>query len=99
MQNGFPHLTYILDTSKLEWMKTISQTQHSSQEKVFFSSECFHLAYAMLQQRLSDNGNYFGWSSMGHIISDKGVATDPEKIKAVQEWPVPINQTEIQSFL
>ena len=28
-----------------------------------------------------------------------GVASDSEKVKAVQEWPVPINQTEIRSFL
>ena len=38
-------------------------------------------------------------SFLGHIISDEGVATDPEKIKAIQEWQVPINQTEIRSFL
>ena len=38
-------------------------------------------------------------SFLGHIISDEGIATEPEKVKAVQEWPVPINQTEIRSFL
>ena len=38
-------------------------------------------------------------SFLGHIISDDGVATEPEKIKAVQDWPVPIDQTEVRSFL
>ena len=38
-------------------------------------------------------------SFLGHIISDEGVATDPEKVKAVREWPVPVNQTEVRSFL
>ena len=38
-------------------------------------------------------------SFLGHIISDEGDATEPEKVNAVQEWPVPISQTEIRSFL
>ncbi|MCG8075029.1 MAG: reverse transcriptase, partial [Candidatus Thiodiazotropha taylori] len=38
-------------------------------------------------------------SFLGHIISDKGVATDPDKIKAVREWPIPVNLTELRSFL
>ena len=36
---------------------------------------------------------------LGHVVSDAGVSTDPDKIAAVQEWPVPENLTELQSFL
>ena len=45
---------------------------------------------------------YFGKKSvafLGHIISDKGISTDPEKLKRIQEWPRPRNQDDIRSFL
>lgn len=38
-------------------------------------------------------------SYLGHIISPEGVKTDPEKIKAVQDWPTPKNKSEVRSFL
>lgn len=38
-------------------------------------------------------------SFLGHIISGKGVAVDPEKTRAVSEWPVPKDQHELRSFL
>ena len=44
----------------------------------------------------------FGLSSvtyLGHIVSDKGIATDPEKVKAVQEWPPLKNVHEVRQFL
>ena len=36
---------------------------------------------------------------LGHIISNKGVATDPEKTNKVANWPVPKTRKEVQQFL
>ena len=36
---------------------------------------------------------------LGYIVSKEGVSTDPEKIKAVTEWPQPTTVTEGRSFL
>ncbi len=35
----------------------------------------------------------------GHVISGKGVATDPAKVTAFWEWPTPSNIAELRSFL
>jgi hypothetical protein len=32
-------------------------------------------------------------------VSPEGITTDPEKLKAVREWPTPKNKHEIRSFL
>lgn len=36
---------------------------------------------------------------LGHVVSDKGVATDPAKISAVKEWATPKCVNEVQEFL
>ena len=36
---------------------------------------------------------------LGHVVSDKGVSTDPEKISAVHEWPTPTSVSSLRSFL
>ena len=33
-----------------------------------------------------------------HIASKEGIETDPKKITAIKEWPVPKMLTEVQSF-
>ena len=34
-----------------------------------------------------------------HVVSKEGISTDPDKIKAVTEWPKPTTVTEVRSFL
>ncbi len=36
---------------------------------------------------------------LGHCVSREGVATDPDKISAVENWRVPRDVTEVRSFL
>jgi hypothetical protein len=36
---------------------------------------------------------------LGHIISEEGIAVDPEKVQAIQEWPAPRNVAEVRSFM
>ena len=38
-------------------------------------------------------------SFLGHVVSEEGIGTDPEKIAAVQSWPVPKKRKEVRSFL
>ena len=36
---------------------------------------------------------------LGHVISKDRIATDPKKVKAIQDWPAPKNLKELQCFL
>eukprot|EP00253_Pinus_taeda_P023417 PITA_23417 len=36
---------------------------------------------------------------LGHIISGEGISVDPEKVKAIMDWPIPKNAHEIRSFM
>jgi hypothetical protein len=36
---------------------------------------------------------------LGHIISEDGIAVDPEKIESIREWSVPNNVTKVRNFM
>ncbi|KAJ0003805.1 hypothetical protein NQD34_008903 [Periophthalmus magnuspinnatus] len=36
---------------------------------------------------------------LGHIVSERGVETDPEKIETIKTWPIPTTLKQLRSFL
>ena len=38
-------------------------------------------------------------SIWGHIVSEEGVSTDPKKVEAVLNWPVPKTVYDVRAFL
>ncbi len=36
---------------------------------------------------------------LGHVVSEEGVKTDPQKISAVRGWPTPTTVSEVKSFV
>ena len=52
--------------------------------------------------RLNPKKCIFGVTSgklLGHIVSEKGIEVDPDKIKAIQEMPVPKTEKEVRGFI
>ena len=36
---------------------------------------------------------------LGHIVSDEGISTNPEKVETVKSWPIPKNIKQVRGFL
>ena len=36
---------------------------------------------------------------LGHIVSERGIEVDPDKIKAIQEMPVPKMEKDVRGFI
>ena len=39
------------------------------------------------------------FSYLGHVVSEHGIKTDPEKVSAINKWPRPQTVTDIRSFI
>ena len=36
---------------------------------------------------------------LGHVLSERGLSTDPAKIQAISSWPVPVNVKALRRIL
>ncbi|XP_026459249.1 uncharacterized protein LOC113359896 [Papaver somniferum] len=88
--------------------KTAFRTHHGHYEfKCQPSSHLHHLSTALTLLRQHQlfakfSKCTFSQSSLqylGHIITAQGVAADPEKIKCMQDWPIPTNLKQLRGFL
>ena len=62
-----------------------------------FLKRCDDWGIQLNKEKLITNTNSVNF--MGHIISASGLQMDPEKDKAIQNFPIPQNTTELKRFL
>ena len=36
---------------------------------------------------------------LGHVVTKEGISVDPEKIREIEDWPVPKDVTDVRSFM
>ncbi|XP_026428528.1 uncharacterized protein LOC113324426 [Papaver somniferum] len=73
-----------------------SMSEHIEHLRIVFSLLRQHKLYAKLSKCC------FGQSQLdylGHIITPAGVCVDPDKIVAIQNWPIPTSIKELRGFL
>jgi len=61
----------------------------------YFSAFYLRSSYHQVPMDMKNADNKF----LGHVVSAEGVSTDPSKIEAVKDWPVPEDVHEVRSFL
>ena len=71
-----------------------------------FELELQHLTHIFSQLRVANlklnpsvNSSRRRVKFLGHVVSEEGVATDPEKVVVVINWPLPKNVKDVRSFL
>lgn len=64
-------------------------------EKVFKTLEKYNFKIQLDKSEFLKKETAF----LGHVITTEGVKPNPEKIKAIKNWPVPKNEKELKGFL
>ena len=90
---GLPYATRYIDDILIHSRSSEQHKQHL--QEVF---ECLSAAGLTLRGRKCHIGMSHV-SYLGHVFSAAGMATDPQKIQAVQQWPTPTSITAVRQFL
>ena len=90
---GLPFVTIYLDDILVHSATDQKHCQHL--QEVF---TCITAAELTLRGRKCHIG-MTSVSYLGHVFSETGMAPDPNKVQAVQDWPVPTDSKAVRQFL
>ena len=83
--SGLPHSTALVYLDDVLVPARTFADQISNLQQVFQRFRQAHLKLSPKKCSLFQKEVKY----LGHIVSSKGIATDPEKVEAVQSWPTP----------
>ena len=73
-----------------------SKEEHKEYLKIVLQELWDHQLFAKFSKCdfLKDKIQY-----LGHVVTEEGISVDPEKIKVIEDWPVPKDVTDVRSFM
>ncbi|KAL2245963.1 UNVERIFIED_CONTAM: Retrovirus-related Pol polyprotein from transposon [Sesamum indicum] len=79
------------------------RTRQEDISKISFITHSGHYEFLVMPFGLCKCSSHIPGSNesdyLGHIISDKGVATDPQKVQCMEDWPIPTTLKALRGFL
>ena len=73
-----------------------NQTEHDVRMRAFLE-RCLQKGIRLNRDKLRTNLDSVTF--MGHTVSKEGLKPDPNKVKAIQNYPIPKNTTELRGFI
>jgi len=73
-----------------------NMTEHLHHLKLVFELLCAHQLVAKESKYVFSTRQM---EYLGHVITKEGVATDPHKVKAILQWPIPTTIKQLRSLL
>ncbi|GFQ96992.1 hypothetical protein TNCT_627931 [Trichonephila clavata] len=98
MDNLLRHLKWTMCLCYLDDIIVISETFNDHLQHLRSVLKCIQDAGLILNPKKCMFGNR-QIKILGHLVSEEGIMPDPEKIRAVQNFPIPKNIRDVRSFL
>ncbi|GFV68096.1 retrovirus-related Pol polyprotein from transposon gypsy [Trichonephila clavipes] len=98
MDNLLRHLKWTIRLCYLDDIIVFSETFDDHLQRLRSVLKCIQDAGLVLNPKKCMFGSW-QIKILGHLVSEEGIMPDPEKVRAIQNFPVPNNIRDFRSFL